>query len=92
MSNEVEKKEKDDDKREFIIFVNAEEKKWHERTISFEQLAALAFGSYENSEAITYTITYKKGIDKKPEGSLTKGQSVQVKDKMRFNVTRANQS
>jgi len=93
MNTEVEKKEKDkDDKKEFVIFVNAEEKQWHEKEISFEQVAALAFGSYEDNPDITYTITYKKGIDKKPEGSLTKGQSVHVKDKMRFNASRANKS
>lgn len=92
MNKEIEKENEKDDKKEFIIFVNAEEKKWHDKTISFEQVAELAFGKYENDEAITYTITYKKGIDKKPEGSLTKGQSVHVKDKMRFNATRANRS
>jgi hypothetical protein len=92
MKTELEKKEKDDDKKELIIFVNAEEKKWHEKTISFEQVVSLAFGGYEENPDITYTVTYKKGIDKKPEGSLTKGQSVHVKDKMRFNVTKTNKS
>jgi hypothetical protein len=87
-----EENEKDDHKKEVTIFVNAEEKPWNEKEISFEQVIVLAFGTYENNEAITYTVTYKKGIDKKPEGSLTKGQSIHVKDKMRFNATRTNKS
>jgi hypothetical protein len=92
MNLELEKKEKDDDKKELTIFVNAEEKKWQEKTISFEQVVALAFGNYEENPDITYTVTYKKGIDKKPEGTLTKGQSIHIKDKMRFNVSKTNKS
>jgi len=92
MSNVLEKEEKKDDKKDLVIIVNAEEKVWHDKTISFEQLAAIAYGSYEDNEAITYSITYKRGMGNKPEGSLTKGQSVQVKDKMIFNVTRTNRS
>ncbi|QNA45855.1 multiubiquitin domain-containing protein [Lacibacter sediminis] len=89
MSNVV---EKEDDKKDLVIIVNAEEKVWTDKSISFEQLAEIAYGSYEDNEAITYSITYKRGMGNKPEGSLIKGQSVQVKDKMIFNVTRTNRS
>lgn len=94
MSNVTEKKdkEKDDDKKQVVIYVNAQEKEWKEKTISFEQVVVLAFGVQPENAGQTYTVTYKKGIDKKPEGSLTKGESIHVKDQMRFNVTPANQS
>lgn len=92
MELEVKNQEKNDDKKNFIIYVNAEEKQWHEKNISFEQVAALAFGKYEDNPDITYSITYKRGNDNQPEGQLTKGQSVHVKDKMRFNATRTNKS
>jgi hypothetical protein len=94
MSNVIEKKDKDkdDDKKEVTIYVNAEPKDWKEKSISFEQVVVLAFGVQPENAAQTYTVTYKKGNDKKPEGSLTKGESVHVKDQMRFNVTPANQS
>ncbi|MBZ5859088.1 multiubiquitin domain-containing protein [Flavihumibacter profundi] len=94
MSEAIEKKdnEKYDDKKDVTIYVNAETKDWKEKSISFEQVVVLAFGVQPENASQTYTVTYKKGNDKKPEGSLTKGQSVHVKDLMRFNVTPANQS
>lgn len=92
MNQEELKKDKDDEKWDVVIYVNTEEKPWTEKFISFEQVVVLAFGKYEDNEAITYTVTYKKGEDKKPEGSLVKDEKVRVKDKMRFNATRANRS
>lgn len=92
MKDALEKEQKKDDKKSFAIIVNAEEKSWNEKEISFEQVAGLAYGSYEDHPDITYSITYKRGEGNKPEGSLTKGQSAKVKDKMIFNATKTNRS
>lgn len=92
MSNETQKIDKDDEKWDVLIYVNTVEKPWTEKFITFEQVVVLAFGQIENNPDVTYTVTYKRGDDHKPEGSLVKGEKVRVKDKMRFNATRANRS
>jgi hypothetical protein len=78
--------------KEITIIVNAKEKKWFEKKISFEQVVVLAFGIFENSDSISYTVTYKRGEDKKPEGSMVNGDVIPVKDKMIFNVSKTNKS
>jgi len=77
--------------KEFKIIVNGKQKIWTEKTISFAQVVQLAFGSPTNPNTI-YTVTYKKGEDKKPEGSLVEGESVHVKEGMIFNVTPTDKS
>jgi hypothetical protein len=78
------------EKKEFKIIVNTREKTWDKAKISYEEVVVLAFGSVE--EGVTYTIDYSKGPKQNPEGSLTKGESVEVKDEMIFNVTKTNKS
>jgi hypothetical protein len=78
--------------KEVDIIVNAREKKWFEKKITFEQVVVLAFGLFENNESTSYTITYKRGEDKKPEGSMVVGDTIPVKDKMIFNVSKTNKS
>lgn len=75
-----------------VIIVNAREKVWKEKTISFEQLVVLAFGSYDNNPNTGYTITYSKGMEPKPEGTMVKGSVVNVKNKMIFDVTATDKS
>jgi hypothetical protein len=77
--------------KEFTIIVNARQKPWNKKEISFDELVNLAFGTpnYDNS---VYTVTYQKGEDKKPKGSLTRGDSVHVKDGMIFDVIRTDKS
>ena len=63
-----------------------------DKTINFQQVVMLAFGTFENNQTTAYTITYKRGEDKRPEGSMVVGDSVHVKDKMIFNVSKTNKS
>jgi len=74
------------------LIVNTVPKEWTEKKISYEQAVILAFGSYSSNPKITYTVEYFKGPNDKHEGSLTKGESVPVKDQMVFNVTETDQS
>ncbi|MBR3152709.1 MAG: multiubiquitin domain-containing protein [Clostridia bacterium] len=85
MNNE--KKEK-----KIIIYVNGEEKEVNKEKISYEDVIILAFGSYDGSEGVTYTVTYYKGQSHHPNGVLVEGQSVMVKKGMRINVTKTNRS
>ena len=84
--------EKSKNKHEIIIFVNGEEKIVEKDKISYEEVIELAFGHYEDSETINYTVIYFKGNNDKPNGFLVKGQVVMVKKGMRINVTRTNKS
>lgn len=77
---------------EFIIIVNGREKQWYEKMITFQQVVALAFGNYQDNPDTVYTVTYAKGPQQNPEGSMVKGTKVFVINKMVFNVTATNKS
>ena len=77
---------------ELTIIVNARPHIWKEANISFEQLIALAFGSYDNNPNKGYTVTYSRGWDPKSEGTMVKGAGVRVKNKMIFDVTATDKS
>ncbi len=76
----------------FTILVNAREKTWKDKIISFDQVIILAFESISIDPNVSYTVTFKKGENNKPEGIMVKSDEVKVKDGMRFNVTQTNRS
>ena len=78
--------------KETKIVVNTEEKAWGERRISYEQVTHLAFPSPPPGVVITYTVEYERGPHKNPEGSMTAGDSVRVKNGMIFSVTETGRS
>ena len=77
---------------QFVIIVNGKEKAWSEKSISFEKLVELAFISFVNNGSTIYTVTYKRGIESKPEGTMVNNDVVRVKNKMIFNVTATDKS
>jgi hypothetical protein len=77
---------------DFVIIVNGREKEWKEGKITFEQVVVLAFGKFENIVNKVYTVTYSRGAEPKPEGTMVKGSIVRVKNKMIFNVTATDKS
>jgi len=77
---------------EFKIIVNAREKDWNRPNISFEQVVLLAFGTYDDNPNKGYTVTYSRGWEPKPEGTMVKGSVVRVKNKMIFDVTATDKS
>jgi len=80
-------------KKKVSIIVNTRPHDWDKKEeISFEEVVTLAFGSYSEDPNVVYTVTYKRGEDRKKEGSLVKGESVKVKNGMIFNVTQTNKS
>lgn len=74
------------------IVVNGKEKQVEKDEISFTELVTLAFGPAPGNENTIYTITYKRGQGKKPEGTLVSGETVKVKEGMIFNVVRTDKS
>lgn len=79
-------------KVKLIIIVNGREKEWAKKRISFSELVALAYPVPPSGQEIVYTITYHQGPPNKPEGTLTEGESVKVKDRMVFNVRYTDKS
>lgn len=74
------------------LIVNGRPKPWTEKTITFEQVVGLAFGTYDPNPDKVYTVTYDKGPHENPEGSMVKDDKVLVKNKMIFNATATDKS
>ena len=75
-----------------ILIVKGREKPWAEKIITFEQVVTLSEGSYDNNPDKVYTVSYDRGPHQNPEGSMVKGETVFVKNKMIFNVTATDKS
>ena len=78
--------------RAVVLVVNTREKKWDKPQISYEEVVILAFGTFSKDPNVVYTVTFSKGPEHKREGSLVRGQSVNVKNGMIFNVSQTNKS
>jgi hypothetical protein len=74
------------------LIVNARAKTWGKRTISFEEVVVLAFGSFDPNPNRVYTVTYSGGVHPKPEGTMVKGQIINIKDKTNFDVSATDKS
>ncbi|WP_082190689.1 multiubiquitin domain-containing protein [Bradyrhizobium pachyrhizi] len=61
-------------------------------TITYTEVVTLAHPDYPQHPEITYSVTYTRGNGNKPEGILSPGGSVKVKDGMSFIVDRTGQS
>jgi len=60
--------------------------------ITYAQVVTLEVPDYAQHPEITYSVKYRKGPGRKPEGILPPGGSVKVKDGMVFNVSETGQS
>ena len=76
---------------DFIIIVNGREKEWKKQQISFEEVVSLAFPNV-NYESSAYTVMYSAGAKQNSKGSMVKGDTVFVINRMNFNVTATNRS
>ena len=74
------------------IVVNGQKKEVAGKEISYGQVVNLAFENPWGNPNVIYTVTYSRGHDDKPQGSLVDGQSVKIKKDMVFNVTRTDKS
>jgi len=78
--------------KEFEIIVNGRKKEVLTKTLSFDQLLALALNPGPGGPNVKFTITYRKGPHKNPEGTLTESGTVRIKEGMIFYVTETNKS
>lgn len=78
--------------RTTTIIVNARQKEWAEKEITFEQVVQCAFESPPYGDNTIFTVTYNRGHGDKPQGTMVDGDSVKVKEGMIFNVTATDKS
>jgi len=72
------------------IIVNGREKIVKQKQLTYLEVVRLAFDIID--ENAIYTVTYTKGPDPKPKGSMVEGDVVKLKCGMIFNVTKTRKS
>ena len=77
---------------EVTILVSGSPHKWTKAQISFEEVITLAYGSYNDSPNVAYTVAYEDGPKQNLEGSMIRGTVVYVKHKMIFHATATDKS
>ena len=80
------------EKKLVTIVVEGTPHEWPKGEISHDEAVALEVHSHTPDSNITYSVGYERGQGNKPEGSLSKGVSVKVKEGMVFHVSETGQS
>ena len=71
------------------IIVNGRPSKFEGDEISYTEVVEIAYPGQSNSEFV-FTVTYMG--PKMPDGTLVKGQSVEIRNGVKFDVTKTNRS
>ncbi len=76
------------------VIVNGTEKVLPEgtRVLTYEDVVKLAYGTYNSSESVIYTVVFSNGPVENKKGTLVKGDTARVKEGMVFNVGRSDKS
>lgn len=74
------------------IIVNGRTRLVSGKELTFVQVVNLAFDDAVFNDVTVYTVTYKRGADQKPEGTMVAGETVKIKKGMVFNVQRTDKS
>jgi hypothetical protein len=79
---------------EHLIQINVNTRDYEEPKgkVSYQRVVELAYPDFAQFPDATYTITYERGNAEKPQGTLTKGASVEIVKGMRFRVKRTGES
>jgi hypothetical protein len=80
------------EKKEITIIVNGTPHEWPKRHITYAEVVTLDVPDYPQHPEITYSVKYKNGPSHKPEGTLSPGGEVKVKDGEVFSVSPTGQS
>jgi uncharacterized protein YegP (UPF0339 family) len=78
--------------KEYENIVNGRPKVVTLKELSFFDIVKLAFGEIISDGRKIYTMTFKKGHDCKPEGSLVEGDVIKIKKGVIFNVSATDKS
>ena len=77
---------------ETTIIVNTREKTVEGKTVTYEQIVALAFDNPPTGEFIEITVAFRDGPGPNKEGTLQPGGSTRIKKDMIFDVTATDKS
>ena len=81
-----------EDHKTYTIIVEGTPHEWPEEEITYAQVVTLEVPDYAQHPEITYSVTYKDGPRNKPEGTLSRGGSIKVREGMVFSVSDTGQS
>ncbi|HEY5367984.1 MAG TPA: multiubiquitin domain-containing protein [Hanamia sp.] len=74
------------------IIINGRPVKWDKKQITFVEVITIAYGEYIDKPTMVYTVGYEDGPKENREGSMYKGATVCVKNKMIFHATATDKS
>ena len=80
------------EKKTVTIIVEGTPHEWPKDEITYTEVVTLEVPNYAQHPEITYSVKYKRGQGNKPEGILSPGGSVKVKEGMIFSVSETGQS
>lgn len=60
--------------------------------VSYDRVVELAYPDHVQFPDATYSIIYERGASGRPQGTLSKGGSVEIVEGMRFRVKRTGES
>jgi hypothetical protein len=80
------------EKKTVTIIVEGTPHEWPKDEITYAEVVTLEVPNYAQHPEITYSVKYKRGHGNKPEGILSPGGSVKVKEGMIFSVSDTGQS
>jgi len=78
--------------KEYEIIINGRTKVVKLKELSFFNIVKIAFGEIISDGRKIYTMTFKKGHDCRPEGSLVEGDVIKIKKGVIFNVSATDKS
>ena len=73
-------------KKKITIIINATPFEVEKGEMTYEEIVALAFPDFPHHPERNYSVKYANGHNHKPEGILSPGGTVKVKDGMVFKV------
>lgn len=74
------------------IIVNGTPHEWSKDTITYAEVVTLEVPDFLQHPEITFSVKFKNAHGDKPEGTLSPGGSVKVKEGMIFSVSETGQS
>lgn len=80
------------EKKKVTIIVNGTPYENEKNDISYNEVVTLGFADYLQHPERTYSVTYQRGHGEKPEGILSPGGTVKLKEGMIFYVKHTGQS
>ncbi|MFJ5640719.1 multiubiquitin domain-containing protein [Streptomyces sp. NPDC093223] len=78
--------------RDYKIVVNAREKTVHKDTLTFEEVVRLAFDPVPSGPNVFITVSFRHAHHKPADGTLSAGESIEVKNGTVFTVVATDKS